>query len=293
MKGIILAGGSGTRLYPLTKGLSKQLLPIYDKPMIYYPLSILMLSGIQEVLIISTPEDLPRFEQLLGDGKNIGMKFEYIVQPSPDGIAQAFVLGKDFIDDDDVCLILGDNIYYGQGISAMLSNAVMNAKDKNMATVFGYHVQDPERYGVIDFDSTGKALNIEEKPNKPKSNYVITGLYFYPNDVVKKAAEIVPSDRGELEITTVNQMYLYEERLSVELMGRGFAWLDTGTHESLLEASTFIETIERRQGLKVACIEEIAFEQGYISKEQLIELAQPLYNNKYGQYLLRCVEEEN
>ena len=293
MKGIILAGGSGTRLYPLTKGLSRQLLPIYDKPMIYYPLSILMLSGIQEVLIISTPEDLPRFEQLLGDGKNIGMKFEYIVQPSPDGIAQAFVLGKDFIDDDDVCLILGDNIYYGQGISAMLSNAVMNAKDKNMATVFGYHVQDPERYGVIDFDSTGKALNIEEKPNKPKSNYVITGLYFYPNDVVKKAAEIVPSDRGELEITTVNQMYLYEERLSVELMGRGVAWLDTGTHESLLEASTFIETIERRQGLKVACIEEIAFEQGYISKEQLIQLAQPLYNNKYGQYLLRCVEEEN
>ncbi len=293
MKGIVLAGGSGTRLYPLTKSVSKQLLPIYDKPMIYYPLSVLMLSGIQEVLIISTQEDLPKFEQLLGEGDSIGMKFEYIIQPSPDGIAQAFVLGKDFIDDDDVCLILGDNIYYGQGISAMLSNAVMNAKDKNMATVFGYHVQDPERYGVIDFDSTGKALNIEEKPNKPKSNYVITGLYFYPNDVVKKAAEIVPSDRGELEITTVNQMYLYEERLSVELMGRGFAWLDTGTHESLLEASTFIETIERRQGLKVACIEEIAFEQGYISKEQLIQLAQPLYNNKYGQYLLRCVEEEN
>ena len=291
MKGIILAGGSGTRLYPLTKGVSKQLLPIYDKPMIYYPLSILMLSGIQEVLIISTPEDLPRFEQLLGDGKNIGMKFEYIVQPSPDGIAQAFVLGKDFIDDDDVCLILGDNIYYGQGISAMLSNAVMNAKDKNMATVFGYHVQDPERYGVVDFDNTGKAFSIEEKPKKAKSNYVITGLYFYPNDVIKKAAEIVPSDRGELEITTVNQMYLNEERLTLELMGRGFAWLDTGTHESLLEASTFIETIERRQGLKVACIEEIAFEQGYISKEKLIELAQPLSNNQYGQYLLRCVEE--
>ena len=291
MKGIILAGGSGTRLYPLTKGVSKQLLPIYDKPMIYYPLSILMLSGIQEVLIISTPEDLPRFEQLLGDGDNIGMKFEYIVQPSPDGIAQAFVLGKDFIGDDDACLILGDNIYYGQGISAMLSNAVMNAKDKNMATVFGYHVQDPERYGVIDFDNVGKALSIEEKPDKPKSNYVVTGLYFYPNDVVKKAAEIVPSDRGELEITTVNQMYLNEERLTVELMGRGFAWLDTGTHESLLEASTFIETIERRQGLKVACIEEIAFEQGYISKEQLIELAQPLAKNQYGQYLLRCAEE--
>ena len=291
MKGLILAGGSGTRLYPLTKGMSKQLMPIYDKPMIYYPLSILMLSGIQEVLIISTPEDLPRFEQLLGDGDNIGMKFEYIVQSSPDGIAQAFVLGKDFIDDDDACLILGDNIYYGQGISAMLSNAVMNAKDKNMATIFGYHVQDPERYGVVDFDNAGKALSIEEKPDKPKSNYVVTGLYFYPNDVVKKAAEIVPSDRGELEITTVNQMYLNEERLTVELMGRGFAWLDTGTHESLLEASTFIETIERRQGLKVACIEEIAFEQGYISKEQLIELAQPLAKNQYGQYLLRCAEE--
>jgi len=291
MKGIILAGGSGTRLYPLTKGLSKQLMPIYDKPMIYYPLSILMLSGIQEVLIISTPKDLPRFEQLLGDGDNIGMKFEYIVQPSPDGLAQAFVLGKDFIDDDDVCLILGDNIYYGHGISVMLSNAVMNTKDKNMATIFGYHVQDPERYGVVDFDNTGKALSIEEKPDKPKSSYAVTGLYFYPNDVVKKAAEVVPSDRGELEITTVNQMYLSEERLTVELMGRGFAWLDTGTHEDLLEASTFIETIERRQGLKVACLEEIAFEQGYISKEQLIELAQPLANNQYGQYLLRCAEE--
>ena len=291
MKGIILAGGSGTRLYPLTKGVSKQLLPIYDKPMIYYPLSVLMLAGIREVLIISTPEDLHKFELLFRDGVDIGMKFEYIVQPSPDGIAQAFVLGKDFIDDDDACLILGDNIYYGQGISAMLSNAVMNAKDKNMATIFGYHVQDPERYGVVDFDNAGKALSIEEKPDKPKSNYVVTGLYFYPNDVVKKAAEIVPSDRGELEITTVNQMYLNEERLTVELLGRGFAWLDTGTHESLLEASTFIETIERRQGLKVACIEEIAFEQGYISKEQLIELAQPLAKNQYGQYLLRCAEE--
>ena len=293
MKGIILAGGSGTRLYPLTKGVSKQLLPIYDKPMIYYPLSILMLSGIQEVLIISTQEDLPRFEKMLGDGNNIGMKFEYIVQPSPDGIAQAFILGKDFMGDDDVCLILGDNIFYGQGVSAMLSNAVMNAKDKNIATVFGYHLHNPERYGVVDFDNNGKALSIEEKPNKPKSNYVITGLYFYPNDVVKKAAEIVPSDRGELEITTVNQMYLNEERLTVELMGRGFAWLDTGTHESLLEASTFIETIERRQGLKVACIEEIAFEQGYISKEKLIELAQLLSKNQYGQYLLRCAEEKN
>jgi len=291
MKGIILAGGSGTRLYPLTKGVSKQLMPIYDKPMIYYPLSVLMLAGIQEVLIISTLEDLPRFEQLLGDGSDIGMKFKYIVQPSPDGLAQAFILGKDFIGDDDACLILGDNIYYGHGMTDMLSNAVSNAKDKNMATVFGYHVHDPERYGVVDFDSTGKALGIEEKPNNPKSNYAVTGLYFYPNDVVKKAAEVVPSDRGELEITTVNQMYLSEERLTVELMGRGYAWLDTGTHESLLEASTFIETIERRQGLKVACIEEIAFEQGYITKEQLIELAQLLAKNQYGQYLLRRAEE--
>ena len=291
MKGIILAGGLGRRLYPLTKGVSKQLLPIYDKPMIYYPLSVLMLAGIREVLIISTHEDLYKFELLFRDGVDIGMKFKYIVQPSPDGIAQAFVLGKDFIGDDDACLILGDNIYYGQGISAMLSNAVMNAKDKNMATVFGYHVQDPERYGVVDFDNAGKALSIEEKPDKPKSNYVVTGLYFYPNDVVKKAAEIVPSDRGELEITTVNQMYLNEERLTVELMGRGFAWLDTGTHESLLAASTFIETIEKRQGLKVACIEEIAYEKGYITKEQLKELAQPLAKNQYGQYLLRRAEE--
>ena len=291
MKGIILAGGSGTRLYPLTKGISKQLMPIYDKPMIYYPLSILMLAGIQEILIISTPEDLPRFEQLLGDGTVIGMNFEYIVQPSPDGLAQAFILGKDFIGDDDACLILGDNIYYGHGMTSILSNAALNAADKNMATVFGYHVHDPERYGVVNFDSTGKALSIEEKPDNPKSNYAVTGLYFYPNDVVNKAAEVLPSDRGELEITTVNQMYLSEERLTVELMGRGYAWLDTGTHESLLEASTFIETIERRQGLKVACIEEIAFEQGYITKEQLIELAQPLSKNQYGQYLLRLAEE--
>ena len=291
MKGIVLAGGSGTRLYPLTKGVSKQLMPIYDKPMIYYPLSVLMLAGIQEELIITTPEDLPRFEQLLGDGSDIGMKFEYVVQPSPDGLAQAFILGKDFIGDDDACLILGDNIYYGHGMTDMLANAVSNAKDKNMATVFGYHVHDPERYGVVDFDATGKALSIEEKPANPKSNYAVTGLYFYPNDVVKKAVEVIPSDRGELEITTVNQMYLSEERLTVELMGRGYAWLDTGTHESLLEASTFIETIERRQGLKVACIEEIAFEQGYIAKEQLIELAQPLAKNQYGQYLLKRAEE--
>jgi glucose-1-phosphate thymidylyltransferase len=291
MKGIILAGGSGTRLYPLTKVISKQLMPIYDKPMIYYPLSVLMLAGIEEVLIISTPEDLPRFEQLLGDGIDIGMKFEYIVQPSPDGLAQAFILGKEFVGDDDVCLILGDNIYYGQGMSQILANAVTNAKDQNMATVFGYHVHDPERYGVVEFDSTGKAISIEEKPNNPKSNYAVTGLYFYPNDVIKKATEIVPSDRGELEITTVNQMYLSEGRLSVEVMGRGYAWLDTGTHESLLEASIFIEIIERRQGLKVACIEEIAFEKGYITKEQLIELARPLAKNQYGQYLLRRTEE--
>ncbi len=290
MKGIILAGGSGTRLYPLTKGVSKQLMPIYDKPMIYYPLSVLMLAGMQEVLIISTPEDLPRFEQLLGDGSDIGMKFEYIVQPSPDGLAQAFILGKDFISDDDACLILGDNIYYGHGMTQLLTNAVVNAKNKNIATVFGYHVHDPERYGVVDFDHTGKALSIEEKPTNPKSNYAVTGLYFYPNDVVKKAVEVIPSERGELEITTINQMYLDEDRLTVELMGRGYAWLDTGTHESLLEASTFIETIERRQGLKVACIEEIAFEEGYITKEQLTDLAQPLAKNQYGQYLLKRAE---
>ncbi|MDA9319579.1 glucose-1-phosphate thymidylyltransferase RfbA [Candidatus Thioglobus sp.] len=293
MKGIILAGGSGTRLYPITKTISKQLMPIYDKPMVYYPLSVQMLAGIQEVLIISTPDDLPRFEHLLGDGSDIGMKFEYIVQPSPDGLAQAFILGKDFIGDDDVCLILGDNIYYGQGMTDLLANAVSTAKNQSMATVFGYHVKDPERYGVVDFDTTGKALSIEEKPKTPKSNYAVTGLYFYPNDVVKKACEVVPSARGELEITTLNQMYLNEERLSVELMGRGYAWLDTGTHESLLEASTFIETIERRQGLKVACIEEIAFEKGYINKEKLLELAQPLAKNQYGQYLLRRSEEVN
>ena len=293
MKGIILAGGSGTRLYPLTKTISKQLMPIYDKPMIYYPLSILMLAGIQEVLIISTPEDLPKFKQLLGDGSEIGMKFEYIVQPSPDGLAQAFILGKDFIGSDDACLILGDNIYFGHGMTDMLAKAVSNAKDKNMATVFGYHVIDPERYGVVDFDTAGRAISIEEKPETPKSNYAVTGLYFYPNDVVKKACEVVPSYRGELEITGVNQMYLSEERLTVELMGRGYAWLDTGTHESLLEASTFIETIERRQGLKVACIEEIAFEKGYITKEQLIVLAQPMAKNQYGQYLLRIAEEVN
>lgn len=293
MKGIILAGGSGTRIYPLTKGVSKQLMPIYDKPMIYYPLSVLMLAGIQEVLIISTPEDLPRFSKLLGDGSDIGMKFEYMVQSSPDGLAQAFILGKDFIGDDAACLILGDNIFYGHGTTDMLIRAVRNSEDKNMATVFGYHVNDPERYGVVEFDQTGKALSIEEKPETPKSNYAVTGLYFYPNDVIEKAFEVVPSDRGELEITSVNQMYLNEGRLTVELMGRGYAWLDTGTHESLLEASNFIEIIERRQGLKVACIEEIAFDRGYINKEQLIELAEPLAKNQYGQYLLRRAEEMN
>ena len=290
MKGIILAGGSGTRLYPLTKGVSKQLLPIYDKPMIYYPLSVLMLAGIREVLIISTPEDLHKFELLFRDGVDIGMKFEYIVQPSPDGIAQAFIIGKDFIGEDDVCLILGDNIYYGQGMTDILSNAVLNASANKMATIFGYHVNDPERYGVVDFDNTGRVLGIEEKPKNPKSNYAITGLYFYPNDVVKKAAKVVTSNRAELEITSVNEMYLKEERLTVEFMGRGYAWLDTGTHENLLKASTFIETIETRQGLKVACIEEIAFEQRYITKEQLIQLAQPLAKNQYGQYLLKLIE---
>ena len=291
MKGIILAGGSGTRLFPLTKGVSKQLMPIYDKPMIYYPLSVLMLTGIQEVLIISTPEDLPRFEQLLGNGSEIGMKFEYLAQPSPDGLAQAFILGRDFIGNDNVSLILGDNIYYGHGMNQMLSQALANLDNNNMATVFGSHVHDPERYGVVDFDKNGRALSIEEKPKNPKSNYAVTGLYFYPNDVVNKAAKVIPSDRGELEITSVNQMFLNEERLNVEIMGRGYAWLDTGTHENLLEASTFIEIIERRQGLKVACIEEIAFEKGYIDRAQLIELATPLLNNQYGQYLLKRAED--
>ena len=292
MKGIILAGGSGTRLFPLTKGVSKQLMPVYDKPMIYYPLSILMLAGIQEILIISTPEDLPRFEQLFGSGSEIGMKFDYLAQPSPDGLAQAFTLGRDFIGNDNVSLILGDNIFYGHGLNQMLTKALANI-DNNMATVFGSHVLDPERYGVVDFDINGRALSIEEKPKYPKSNYAVTGLYFYPNDVVKKAAKVVPSDRGELEITSINQMFLNEDRLHVEIMGRGYAWLDTGTHENLLEASTFIEVIERRQGLKVACIEEIAFEKGYIVREQLIELATPLMNNQYGQYLLKRAEDSS
>ena len=290
MKGIILAGGSGTRLYPITKIVSKQLIPVYDKPMIYYPLSVLMLAGIKEVLIISTSEDLPRFEKLLGSGSEIGMKFEYIVQPSPDGLVQSFILGKNFIGNDSVALILGDNIFYGHGLTTLLVDAVNNVLDDNVATVFGYHVNNASRYGVVEFDDSGNALSIEEKPVKPKSNYVVTGLYFYPNDVVKKATSVLPSDRGELEISTLNQMYLKEDRLIAELMGRGYAWLDMGTHEDLQEASAFIETIERRQGLKVACIEEIAFDKGYITKEQLIELAKPLKKNNYGQYLLKLAD---
>ena len=291
MKGIILAGGSGTRLYPITKCVSKQLMPIYDKPMIYYPLSILMLAGIKDVLIISTPRDLPRFEELLGKGSDIGIKFEYIEQPTPDGLAQAFILGKDFIGNDDACLILGDNIYYGHGINDLMTNAVSNVRNKNIATIFGYHVNDPKNYGIVDFDNVGKAISIEEKPNNPKSNYAVTGLYFYPNDVVQKAKKVLPSKRGELEISTLNQMYLTEKRLKVEIMGRGYAWLDTGTHKNLLEASTFIEVIERRQGLKVACIEEIAYKKGYISKSQLIMLAENLTDNEYKKYLLRCTRE--
>ena len=292
MKGIILAGGSGTRLYPITKGISKQLAPIYDKPMIYYPLSVLMLSGIKEVLIISTPTDLPRFKDLLGDGSDIGMCFEYVEQPSPDGLAQAFILGEDFIGDDDVCLVLGDNIFYGHGMTELLASSVKNAKEDNNATVFGYYVKDPERYGVASFDTLGKVTSIEEKPEKPASNYAVVGLYFYPNDVVAKSKEVKPSDRGELEITTLNQNYLAEDRLRVELMGRGYAWLDTGTHESLLEASNFIQTIENRQGLKVACIEEIAYEMEYISREKLLELAQPLKKNQYGQYMISRANQD-
>ena len=286
MKGIILAGGTGSRLYPLTRSISKQLLPIYDKPMIYYPLSVLMLAGIKEILIISTPEDLPKFENLLGDGSNIGMKLEYKSQPSPDGLAQAFIIGKDFIGKDSVSLILGDNIFYGQGLTELLSDAVSNVNNKNMATVFGYHVKEPSRYGVVEFDEFNKAISIEEKPANPKSNYAVTGLYFYPNDVVDKAFLVTPSGRGELEITSINEMYLNENRLRVNLFGRGYAWLDTGAHEDLLEASKFIETIEKRQGLKVACIEEIAFEKGYISRKKLLEIAGVMKNNQYGQYLL-------
>ena len=291
MKGIILAGGSGTRLYPITKGISKQLAPIYDKPMIYYPLSILMLAGIKEVLIISTPTDLPRFEQLLGNGSDLGMYFSYKVQPSPDGLAQAFILGEKFIGNDNVCLILGDNIFYGQGLTNLLAQSVKNAEEKNKATVYGYYVSDPERYGVAEFDKGGSVISIEEKPKNPKSNYAVVGLYFYPNDVVKKAKQIKPSARGELEITTLNQMYLDEKRLRVKTMGRGYAWLDTGTHESLLEASQFIQTIEKRQSLKVACLEEIAYEMGYITSKELLELAEPLKKNQYGQYLIKRVTQ--
>ena len=286
MKGIILAGGSGTRLYPITKGVSKQLVPIYDKPMIYYPLSVLMLAGIKEVLIITTPQDQPSFINLLGDGSELGMRFEYVVQPSPDGLAQAFILGEKFLDGDDACLVLGDNIFYGHGLTELLAKSIKNIKDENKATVFGYYVRDPERYGVAEFNENGDVISIEEKPKEPKSNYAVVGLYFYPNDVVKKAKDVKPSDRGELEITTLNQDYLNENRLKVELMGRGYAWLDTGTHESLLEASSFIQTIENRQSLKVACLEEIAYEMGYISKEKLLELAEPLKKNQYGQYLI-------
>jgi len=291
MKGIILAGGSGTRLYPITKGVSKQLVPIYDKPMIYYPLSVLMLAGIREVLIITTPQDQQSFKNLLGDGSEIGMKFEYVVQPSPDGLAQAFILGEEFLDGDDACLVLGDNIFYGHGLTELLAKSIENAKDKNKATVYGYYVNDPERYGVAEFDENRNVISLEEKPKKPKSNHAVVGLYFYPGDVVKKAKEVKASDRGELEITTLNQMYLDENRLRVKTMGRGYAWLDTGTHESLLEASQFIQTIENRQSLKVACIEEIAYEMGYITKEQLLKLAKQLKKNQYGQYLIKRAKQ--
>lgn len=292
MKGIVLAGGSGTRLFPITKGVSKQLLPIYDKPMVYYPVSVLMLAGIREILIISTPQDLPGFRRLLGTGSEYGVRFEYAEQPSPDGLAQAFIIGKEFIGNDSACLVLGDNIFYGQSFTAMLKEAVRNAEQEQKATVFGYYVNDPERYGVAEFDADGNVLSIEEKPEVPKSNYAVVGLYFYPNKVVGVAERIKPSARGELEITTVNQAFLKDGELKVKLLGRGFAWLDTGTHDSLSEASTFVEVIEKRQGLKIACLEEIAYSKGWIDSAKLKEVAAPMSKNQYGQYLLRLIKEE-
>lgn len=290
MKGIVLAGGSGTRLYPLTKGVSKQLLPIYDKPMIYYPLSVLMLAQIRDILIISTPEDMPCFKRLLKDGSELGIKIQYAEQPSPDGLAQAFIIGEEFIGKDNVCMVLGDNIFYGQSFSSMLRQAVANADKDDTATVFGYRVKDPQRYGVAEFDATGKVLSIEEKPKNPKSDYAVTGLYFYPNDVVQIAKTIKPSARGELEITSVNQAFLEQQRLCVKLLGRGFAWLDTGTHDSLTEASGFVETIEKRQGLKIACLEEIAYTQGWINSDELLKVAEPMKKNQYGEYLIELTK---
>ena len=293
MKGIILAGGSGTRLYPITKGISKQLLPLYDKPMIYYPLSVLMLSGIKDILIISNPEYIDNYKMLFGDGSQIGLNIEYKIQEEPKGLAEAFIIGEEFIGNDDVCLVLGDNVFYGHGLTEVLKNAVDNIKNENKATVFGYYVNDPERYGVVEFDKYGKVISIEEKPKKPKSNYAVVGLYFYPNDVVKKAHKVEPSDRGELEITTINEMYLKEDRLKVELLGRGYAWFDTGTHDSLLDASDFIRAIEKRTGLKVGCLEEIAYNNGWIDKNQIKKLAQELKKTGYGQYLLKIFKEGN